>query len=265
MAEQQHACPLHCPAGVGNAPPPKKDLHRLVKWPKYVRIQRQRRVLNQRLKVSRLHPGGCQAGSHQAWPRYARCTVGSSPAVSSLLGPVSFQSCRPINCKQLCLRMGQCAGRLRVARLRLWLNASSQGLKRDANGCTGPESVPVSCLLQVPPALNRFSKAMDKNSAATLFKLLLKYKPEDKAAKKERLMEEAQSRTGGKQVGSSRPCMPPPSALPAAPRHPRTPKTAGHSLGTGCPICPPTCTDILRIWVSAGRARCGRHARGTEC
>ena len=59
-----------------------------------------------------------------------------------------------------------------------------------------------SSLSQVPPALNRFSKAMDKNSAATLFKLLLKYKPEDKAAKKERLMEEAKSRTDGKQVGS---------------------------------------------------------------
>ena len=38
-------------AGVGGAPPPKKDVHRFVKWPKYVRIQRQRRVLNQRLKV----------------------------------------------------------------------------------------------------------------------------------------------------------------------------------------------------------------------
>lgn len=29
----------------------KRDMHRFVKWPKYVRIQRQRRVLNQRLKV----------------------------------------------------------------------------------------------------------------------------------------------------------------------------------------------------------------------
>lgn len=38
-------------AGVGGTPAPKHDLHRFVKWPKYVRIQRQRRVLNQRLKV----------------------------------------------------------------------------------------------------------------------------------------------------------------------------------------------------------------------
>ncbi len=65
-------------AGVGAAPQPKRDLHRFVKWPKYVRIQRQRRVLNQRLKV--------------------------------------------------------------------------------------------------PPALNRFTKTLDKNTAQTLFKLLLKYR-----------------------------------------------------------------------------------------
>jgi len=38
-------------AGLGGAPPPKRDLHRFVKWPKYVRIQRQRRVLSMRLKV----------------------------------------------------------------------------------------------------------------------------------------------------------------------------------------------------------------------
>ena len=61
-------------------------MHRFVKWPKYVRIQRQRRILNQRLKV--------------------------------------------------------------------------------------------------PPALNRFTKTLDKNAAFTLFKMLLKYRPEDKAAKK---------------------------------------------------------------------------------
>jgi hypothetical protein len=42
---------LRCTAGLGGAPPPKRDLHRFVKWPKYVRIQRQRRVLSMRLKV----------------------------------------------------------------------------------------------------------------------------------------------------------------------------------------------------------------------
>lgn len=43
---------------------------------------------------------------------------------------------------------------------------------------------------QVPPALNRFTKAADKNLAETVFKLLLKYRPEDKAAKKARLLRE---------------------------------------------------------------------------
>ena len=94
-----------------------------------------------------------------------------------------------------------------MGRLRLWLNAGSQRVGTDATRLDHMHwSRAAACpLLQVPPALNRFSKAMDKNSAATLFKLLLKYKPEDKAAKKERLLEEAKSRTDGKQVGSFRP------------------------------------------------------------
>ncbi|KAL3142630.1 60S ribosomal protein L7a-1, variant 3 [Trebouxia sp. C0009 RCD-2024] len=91
--------------GVGGAPPPKKDLHRLVKWPRYVRIQRQRRVLGQRLKV--------------------------------------------------------------------------------------------------PPALTRFTKTLDKSTAATLFKLLLKYRPEARKEKKERLLKEAESREAG-QKGKAR-------------------------------------------------------------
>lgn len=44
--------------------------------------------------------------------------------------------------------------------------------------------------MQVPPALNRFTKTADKNLAETVFKLLLKYRPEDKAAKKARLLRE---------------------------------------------------------------------------
>ncbi|KAE9466386.1 hypothetical protein C3L33_01716, partial [Rhododendron williamsianum] len=37
--------------GIGGALPPKKDLHRFVRWPKVVQIQRKKRILNQRLKV----------------------------------------------------------------------------------------------------------------------------------------------------------------------------------------------------------------------
>jgi large subunit ribosomal protein L7Ae len=76
-------------AGLGGVPPPKTDLHRFVKWPKYVRLQRQKRVLSMRLKV--------------------------------------------------------------------------------------------------PPAVNQFAtRALDKNQAETLFKLLLKYRPEDKKQKRDR-------------------------------------------------------------------------------
>lgn len=42
--------------------------------------------------------------------------------------------------------------------------------------------------LKVPPPINRFvTTALDKNQAETLFKLLMKYRPEDKKDKKERL------------------------------------------------------------------------------
>lgn len=36
---------------IGNAIQPKRDLGRFVRWPKYVRVQRQRQVLMKRLKV----------------------------------------------------------------------------------------------------------------------------------------------------------------------------------------------------------------------
>ncbi|KAL7583628.1 60S ribosomal protein L7a-2-like [Lactuca sativa] len=93
--------------GIGGALPPKKDLHRFVRWPQVVRIQRKRRILKQRLKV--------------------------------------------------------------------------------------------------PPALNQFTKTLDKNLATTLFKMLLKYRPEDKAAKKERLLKRAQAESEGKTVEAKKP------------------------------------------------------------
>ena len=37
--------------GIGGDLPPKRDLSRYVKWPKYIRLQRQKAVLLQRLKV----------------------------------------------------------------------------------------------------------------------------------------------------------------------------------------------------------------------
>jgi len=93
--------------GIGGALAPKRDLHRFVKWPKYVQLQRQRRVLKMRLKV--------------------------------------------------------------------------------------------------PPSLNQFTKTVDKNFAESMFKLLLKYRPEDKSAKKERLLSEAEARAAGKDVEKKKP------------------------------------------------------------
>jgi large subunit ribosomal protein L7Ae len=94
--------------GLGGAPIPKRDLHRFVKWPKYVRLQRQKRVLSMRLKV--------------------------------------------------------------------------------------------------PPVINQFlTKTLERNQAETLFKLLLKYRPEDKKEKKDRLAKEAEARAAGKEAEKKKP------------------------------------------------------------
>lgn len=102
-------CCYRC-VGLGGAPKPKRDVHRFVKWPQYVRLQRQKRVLSMRLKV--------------------------------------------------------------------------------------------------PPVVNQFvTRALDKNQAETLFKLLLKYRPEDKKQKAERLKAEAEARAANKEVSNCCTCM----------------------------------------------------------
>merc|ERR1712032_1463796 len=93
--------------GIGGALPPKRDLTRYVKWPKYVLLQRQRRVLCKRLKV--------------------------------------------------------------------------------------------------PPSINQFTKTLDRNVAESVLKLALKYRPEDKAAKKERLLKEAEAAKSGGSVDKKKP------------------------------------------------------------
>jgi large subunit ribosomal protein L7Ae len=82
--------------GIGGDLPPKRDVTRFVKWPKYIQLQRQKRVLYNRLKV--------------------------------------------------------------------------------------------------PPALNQFNRTLDKKTASDLLKLLNKYRPEDKASKKKRLLEAAKKK-----------------------------------------------------------------------
>jgi len=51
--------------------------------------------------------------------------------------------------------------------------------------------------LKVPPALNQFSKTLDKNQASNLFRTLSHYRPEPKEEKMKRLREEAKSEVKG--------------------------------------------------------------------
>merc|ERR1719444_449764 len=59
--------------------------------------------------------------------------------------------------------------------------------------------------LKVPPALNQFNTAIDKNQAASLLKLMKKYVPETKDEKKKRLLEMAQQKKDGQEVKSKKP------------------------------------------------------------
>merc|ERR1711920_373663 len=59
--------------------------------------------------------------------------------------------------------------------------------------------------LKVPPAINQFNMTIDKNQAATLLRLLKKYKPETREAKKNRLMEMAQQKKDGQEVKTKKP------------------------------------------------------------
>lgn len=56
--------------------------------------------------------------------------------------------------------------------------------------------------LKVPPAINQFSRTLDKNQASELFKLLVKYQPETKAAKELRLEAKAQATAAGEAVAA---------------------------------------------------------------
>lgn len=95
--------------GIGQDVQPKRDLTRFVRWPEYVRLQRQRRILKLRLKV--------------------------------------------------------------------------------------------------PPAINQFTKVIDRNTATMLFKLVNQYRPETKAEKKKRLYECANAKANDKDAPQpAKPC-----------------------------------------------------------
>merc|ERR1712083_52914 len=51
--------------------------------------------------------------------------------------------------------------------------------------------------LKVPPSINQFTNTLDRNVSINLFKLLQKYRPEDKTEKKERLKVMAEKKEAG--------------------------------------------------------------------
>jgi large subunit ribosomal protein L7Ae len=59
--------------------------------------------------------------------------------------------------------------------------------------------------LKVPPSLNQFNSAIDKNQASNLLKLLKKYQPETAEAKKARLLDMAQQKKDGQEVKTKKP------------------------------------------------------------
>jgi len=59
--------------------------------------------------------------------------------------------------------------------------------------------------LKVPPALNQFNHSIDKNQAAELLKLLVKYRPETKEAKQTRLENAAKAAAAGESPASAAP------------------------------------------------------------
>jgi len=58
--------------------------------------------------------------------------------------------------------------------------------------------------LKVPPSIDQFTKTLDKNNADTLLRLLGKYRPETKEAKKKRLAEAAKARVADEKKGGDK-------------------------------------------------------------
>merc|ERR1712189_108051 len=61
------------------------------------------------------------------------------------------------------------------------------------------QKVVLQTRLKVPPAVNQFYSTLDRQTATQLFKLLDKYRPETKQAKKERLRARVAARAEGKE------------------------------------------------------------------
>jgi large subunit ribosomal protein L7Ae len=58
--------------------------------------------------------------------------------------------------------------------------------------------------LKIPPPINQFSQALDKQTAVQLFKILEKYRPETRLQKQARLKAKAEAKAEGKEVQPSK-------------------------------------------------------------
>jgi large subunit ribosomal protein L7Ae len=58
--------------------------------------------------------------------------------------------------------------------------------------------------LKIPPPVNQFSQALDKQTAVQLFKVLEKYRPETKLQKSTRLKAKAEAKVAGKDEAPSK-------------------------------------------------------------
>lgn len=58
--------------------------------------------------------------------------------------------------------------------------------------------------LKVPPAINQFTRTLDKNTATQVFRLLSKYQPESKLEKKQRLKDIAAAKVEGKELAKTK-------------------------------------------------------------
>ena len=129
-----------------------------------------------------------------------------------LLVPANPPSVRRIHCSRLIPRISQSVPSLTILPIRLcallsiYLKGQDIQPKRDLTRfIKWPEYVRLqrqkdilSYRLKVPPAIAQFSHTLDKNTAAQLFKLLDKYRPETNQEKKARLTTVAQSSAAGK-------------------------------------------------------------------
>jgi large subunit ribosomal protein L7Ae len=63
---------------------------------------------------------------------------------------------------------------------------------------TAAKSHPLYKWLKVPPAINQFTQALDRQTATQLLKLAHKYRSETKQEKKQRLLAHAEKKAAGK-------------------------------------------------------------------